>query len=189
MLQLNIRTQPTVTQFAIQEPQINLRTTLPAVQLNTEAAKLEISSPEGELHIDQTPCRYSLGIKDYGALARDIAQAGRQTALAAIARIANEGDQLADISNEGGEALFSIARSRSQSKKVEVNLGWIDNPIIDYQPRQTEISASRPDLDLRLQRGTVTNDFLWGQVDYQIKQYPDVKIWTTGSMDTMDVQA
>jgi hypothetical protein len=183
MLQLNISTQPIELSASIQEPQINLKTTLPAVQLDTEAATLEISSAKGELSIDQSPCRASLGIKSYGDFVRDYAQAGQQAALAGIARMANEGDQLADISNSGGNPIASIARSRTTPGKVEVNLGWIESPIISYQPREPKISASNPHLSLDLRRGKVENNFRWGSVDFQVTKYPKVTIWTTGSID------
>lgn len=183
MLRLNISTQPTVLSFSIQEPQTNLKTTLPAIQLDTEAAKLEISSPKGELSIDQTPCRYSIGIKNHSDFTRDFAQAGQRAVLAGIARMAREGDQLADISNSGGNPIVSIAKARSTPDKVEVNLGWIENPIIFYQPQEPKISASNPNLSLELNRGKVKNDFRWGTVNFQVTQYPKITMWTTGAID------
>ncbi len=183
MLRLNISTQPIVLSASIQEPQINLKTTLPAIQLDTQAATLEISSPKGELSIDQTPCRYSLGIKNNVDFARDFAQAGHQGVLEGIARIAQEGDQLADISNTGGDAIANIAMSRHNPRKLEVTLGWIDNPIISYQPKQPEFKVGDPKLNLELNRGRVENNFRWGTVSFQVTQYPKVTMWTTGTMD------
>ncbi|KYZ76485.1 hypothetical protein AXX12_08615 [Anaerosporomusa subterranea] len=183
MLRLNISTQPTVLSASIQEPQINLRTTLPTVQLDTEAATLEISSPKGELSIDQTPCRYSLGIKNMSDFVRDFAQEGKNAVLAGIARMANEGDQLADISKYGGDPIVSLAIAHSTPAKGELTLGWIENPIISYQPKAVTFKATDPQVNLELKRGTVENNFQWGTVSFQVTQYPKITMWTTGSID------
>ena len=183
MLRLNISTQPIALSTSIQEPQINLKTTLPAIQLDTEAAKIEISSAQGELSIDQTPCRESIGIKTVSTFTRDYAQEGKNAVLAGIGRMANEGDQLANISNSGGDAIVNLAIAHVTPAKGEVSLGWIDNPIISYQPQAPTITASDPSLNLQLNRGKVENDFQWGTVNFQVTQYPKVTMWTTGSID------
>lgn len=183
MLRLNLSTQPTLLSASIQEPQINLRTTPPRIQLDTEAAKVEISSQQGQLSIDQTPCRYSIGIKNTGDFTRDFAQEGKSAVLAVISRMNSEGDQLADISNSGGDAVANIAMTRSASSPREVDLSWIDNPIITYQAKTSTFNVTDPNLQLDLKRGKVENNFEWGTVDFQVTQYSKVTMWTTGSID------
>jgi len=144
MLRLNISSQPTALSASIQEPQINLKATLPAIQLDTEAATLDISSSQGELSIDQTPCRYSIGIKNNSDFARDFAQEGQNAVLAGIGRMANEGDQLANIGKNGGDAIVNLAIAHATPSKGEVTLGWIENPIISYTPQPPSITPSDP---------------------------------------------
>lgn len=183
MLRMNMSTQPIEMIASIQEPQINLKTTLPAIQLDTKAATLEISSGNGELSIDQTPCRESIGIKTVSTFTRDYAQEGHRAVLAGIERMASEGDQLANTSRTGGDAIVNLAIAHVTPSKGEVTLGWIENPIISYRPQAPTFSASDPSLNLSLNRGKVENDFQWGTVNFQVTQYPKVTMWTTGSID------
>src|SRR5665648_1252971 len=97
MLQINISTQPIRLDYNVQNAKLNLQSTPAKLQMETMAATLEIHQPRGELTIDTTPCRYSIGLKNNADFARDNAALGKQAVMNAIARITQEGTQYARI--------------------------------------------------------------------------------------------
>ena len=100
MFQIKVSTQPIRLDYTIKNSQLNLQTTQPKVQIDTTPATVEIRQPQGELTIDQSPCRYSIGLKSPTDFTRDNATLGRQAALTATARIAQEGNQLARLESK-----------------------------------------------------------------------------------------
>lgn len=177
MLRINITTQPIRLDYTINNAQLNLQTTLPKIQLETKAATLEISQPQGELTIDQTPCRYAIGFKNVADFAQDLAALGRQTVLDTIARIAQEGDQLARTQTKSN-ALADIAANSTVSEALDVTYTHIPLPDIHYQANPVQFNPIDGKVDLTLQRGTVQQDYQRGSVDIQVTQYPSIEIST-----------
>ena len=177
MLRINISTQPIRLEYTINNARLNLQTTPPMVELETMPASVEIRQPRGELTIDQTPCRYSIGLKNISDFARDNAMLGRQTAIDAIGRIAQEGDQLARIQNKSN-AIADIAASSAVSEVTDITYAHIASPDIQYQANPVQFSPKDGKVDLTLNRGTVEGDYQPGSVDIRVTQYPDVEIST-----------
>lgn len=177
MLRINISTQPIRLDYTINNAQLNLKTTQPKVQLQTTAATLEIHQPRGVLTIDQTPCRYSIGLKNVADFARDNATLGLQTAMEAIAQIAQEGDQLARIESSFN-AIVDIAANSTISDIPDITYAHIASPNIHYQANPVQFNATDGKVDLTLQRGTVKGEYQRGNVDIQVTQYPSIEIST-----------
>lgn len=175
---LNISSQNAKIQLNIENPQINLRTTLPQIELFTQAAIVEINQVKGELEIDQSPCRASLGLKNWTEFARDDAERGKQAALEAVGRISEEGDRLAGIEKEK-DAIVNIAAEKITPEDMDVEIGWIDNPIINYKMNSPYYNFVSGKVDLQVQTGSVENNFQWGKVNISIAQYQSIKFWTT----------
>lgn len=178
MLRLNISQQYAKIGLTTDKPQINLSTTLPRIELSTEAAKVEISQPHGELEIDQTPCRASIGIKNWTEFAYDLADEGRNGFLEAIANLSQEGDRLAAIEDEP-EAIANISWEKINPEPSDVSLEWIENPIIHYQMNQPEFNVAEGKLNSEFKSATLDNNFHWGKVNTGISQYQSIKFWTT----------
>lgn len=88
----------------------------------------------GWFEIDQSPCRASYGLKSTSAWTLELSAAGRQQAMETIARIASQGDRLANIAS-GENAIVNIAVENSLPKeKGELVWARIDPPVIDYHP-------------------------------------------------------
>lgn len=178
MLRLNISQQYAKIELNIQQPRINIKTSQPQIELSTEAAKVEISQPHGQLEIDQSPCRASLGIKNWTEFSRDFADMGRNGFLESVVNIVEEGNRLAGIEKEP-EAIFNISAEKVFPEPAELTIGWIENPDIDYHMNPPEISATTGNFDLQLHHGSVENNFQWGKVNSGILQYQSIKFWTT----------
>lgn len=177
MLRINISSQPTRLDYTINNANINLQTTLPKVQMESTSATLEIRQPQGELTIDNYPCRYSIGQRNIADFALDIATRGRQTAMGAIARIAQEGDQLARIQVKSN-AIADIAADSTVSEVSDITYSYIALPNINYQANPVQFNPTEGKVDLTLQRGTVQQDYQRGNVDIQVSQYPSIEIST-----------
>ncbi len=177
MIQINITTQPIRLNYNIKNPQLNLQTTLPKVQLETTPATIEIHQPQGKLTIDQYPCRYSIGLKNIADFARDFAAKGKQTVMETIARIAQEGDQLAQIQNNSN-AIADIAASSTVSEVPDITYAHIASPEIHYQASPVQFNPKDGKVDLTLNSGTVEGDYRRGSVDIQVTQYPSIEIST-----------
>ena len=175
MLRINITTQPTRLKYTINNAKFNLQSTQPKVQLEATPATVEIRQPQGELTIDNYPCRYSIGLRNIADFAEDVASVGRQTVLDTIARIAQEGDQLARIESKAN-AIADIAANSTVSEVLDITYAHIASPDIHYQANPVQFNPMDGKVDLTLQRGTLQGDYQRGSVNIQVTQYPSIEI-------------
>lgn len=175
MLQINMSTQPARIEYTLQNARLNLRSTQPQLKMETAPGKLEIHQPRGELTIDQTPCRYSIGLKNNADFARDNAALGRQSVKKMIARTVAEGYQLAQIENKTN-AIPEIAAESMHSEVPELTLATIALPDIHYQANPVQFTPIEGKVKFDLQRGTVQGDYQPGSVDIRVIQYPSLEI-------------
>lgn len=175
MLRLNISTQPIRLSYTTQNAQLNLQSSRPKVQMETTAATLEIRQPRGELTIDQTSLRYSIGLKNNVDFARDNAALGRQTVMDAIARIAEEGDQLARIESKS-DALADIAADSAFSEVPEITWAHITAPDIHYQVNPVQFNGNAGKINFTILPGTVQGNYQPGSIDIHVTQYPSIEI-------------
>ena len=177
MLQINIQTQPIRLDYNSRNAKLELQSTPAKVEMETTAATLEIRQPRGELTIDQTPCRYSIGLKNIEDFARDNASLGRQTAMNTIARIVQEGNQMAQIEN-GSNVIANMAFGNSLVEVPELTLAPIAAPNIQYQANPAQINGRAGNLNITVQPGQLQGDYQPGSVDIQVSQYPSIEFST-----------
>lgn len=177
MLRINITTQPIHMSVSTQNAQSNLHTTLPAVRQETTAATLEIRQPRGELTIDMTPCRYSIGLKNNTDFARDNAAFARQTAKETVDRIVQEGNQLAQIETKA-DAIVDIAASSTIAREQGITLIRIAAPEIHYKANPVQLNPTPGKVNYTFQPATVQGNYQPGSVDIQVSQYPSIEIST-----------
>lgn len=178
MLLLNIRQQYAQLGLNIQQPVLNLQTNKPQIELSTKAATVEIHTQQGVLEIDQTPCRYSLGKKNFHDFFRDNAAEAEQNIQQAIASIVSDGDRLGQIENKGNP-IPQMAAEAIMEEPRELTWARIEDPIINYRPSQVEYNPNRAMLDLELRRGTVDNESQAGKVEGYIAQKQNIRMWTS----------
>ena len=169
---LDIQTRPRI---------FELKTTAPQIQLNTKAAQVEITSrPYGTMEIDQSPCRASYGIKNHTEFMHDVAELGRQTALEAVGRIAQEGDRMAAIESHE-DAIINIATESTYSEMPSITWAPIANPIIRYTPNPPQFNPVPGSVELSLDRGTVDINYQPAKVEGRMIKYQNIRYWTTGA--------
>jgi hypothetical protein len=185
MLVINIATQPMKIELTPQHASLDLQTTKSQVEISSQPAKVEISQPKGELEIDQTSFRYAYGKKDMKDFIRDFAQEGRQAAMQAIARIAADGDRLANISSR--ENTIAAMSAESTIKPVG-ELTWVSvpPPDIKYTPNYPTTDVADAKLSVAWKMGTVQGTYQPSKMNLDVVQYPTIKMWTTqNTVDTM----
>ena len=177
MLQLNISTQPIRMDYTTNNAKLNLQTTRPLVQMETTSAVLEMTQPRGELTIDQYPCRYSIGLKNNGDFARDNVELGKQAVMNGIARIVQEGTQLARIESKS-DAFADIAANSSFSEFPGLTLAHIEAPDIHYQANPVQFNPIAGKINFTVQPSAVHGDYQPGSVDIRVTQYPSIQFST-----------
>jgi len=150
------------------------------VQVETTPATLRIRQPRGELTMDMTPCRYSIGLKNNVDFARDNAQLGKQTVMNTIGRIAQEGERLTHIENKSN-AIGDIAAGTNFPVARDITWAHIDLPIIQYKANAVQFDPIAGAVNRTVQPGTVQGDYQPGSVDIRVTQYPSIE------MSTVDV--
>jgi len=186
MLSINIATQPIKMQFKSQNATLDQSITRAQLIDQSEGATLEIHQPNGELEIDQTPCRYAYGIKDMPTLVREYAQAGMNSAITGIGRIAEEGERLGSIES-GQNAVAAIAADSTVSAPVEITFAYVPLPNIRYTPHAPQISVKDGKVNGHYQPGSVQGDFRPSQINIMVGQYPSITMWTSENKVDMTV--
>lgn len=121
-----------------------------AFELNTTAPVMNIRSPKGELDIDQSRAWSALAIGSHLETMNTIYDVIENVVLTTIARIAQEGDQMAAIHNKSN-AIADIARDRSVDL-VELDFAGIasvDNVDIRYTAREVELDSVPGKVDIK----------------------------------------
>ena len=145
--------------------------------METMAATLEIHQPRGELTIDSTPSRSSIGLKNNGDFARDNAALGKQSVVNAVARIVQEGNQYGRIESKS-DAFAEIAANSMISEAPGLTLAHIDAPEIHYQANPVQFNPTAGKVSFTVQPGTLEGDFQSGKVDIRVVQYPSIQFST-----------
>ncbi|MDR3271123.1 MAG: DUF6470 family protein [Peptococcaceae bacterium] len=177
MLQIQISQQPILTQFTRRNAALNLTSTPAQVNIDAQPARLEMKNALGigQLSIDQTPCRYSLGMKTLTAFTADLKDERRQAFLDGVSRVVQEGYRAAQIENPQ-DAFAENAASLTISEPVQITLGWIQRPDISYEPAPLQFDPIPGVLSYTVTPGGVQGDYQPGSLDIQVVQYPQTQI-------------
>lgn len=122
---------------------------MPKLQLKirTTPGVLNISQRSGELEIDQSPCRESLGLTDKLTFAKDNAELGRQAVDEFIQQTVAEGDRLAHIESPQN-TIGQIIAEKAIQPPYQVTLASKNPPIIRYKANPPVIEYQMGKLDI-----------------------------------------
>lgn len=101
---------------------------IPSIQIQSVPAQFRGAQNRGDLSIDQYPSRASCNMKTIPDLMSGAVQEGRQTVLATIGRITDDGNAVADF--QGTVAQLAVAAAQPAPAVVE--LISIERPSINY---------------------------------------------------------
>lgn len=173
-----MESQPAKAELEIQKAVFNLHTTPATLSIDTAPAIVEITSlPYGTLEIDQSPCRASMGLKDFATMSREAAEKGKQAVLDYMANHAQIGDRMAKIKED---VVANAAAESTAQPMPSISWGPKESPIIRYTANPVKFYPQPAQLDISSERGTVDIDYREGKVGLRMTQYPSIRFWTTG---------
>ena len=185
-LRLEISTTPLQWDMQLRPAQLNLSVTLPKVEINSTAAKIEISgSRSGELAIDTTAARAAMGFKNFTQFNQDFADEAMQKIADAIAKFASDGDRMMEF--QRGNAIVDLAYESTTPAELSIEWAHKPGPDIDYTPGSLQTKAVRGQLNTQLRRGTVANETAFPSAQLLIKQYNRVDINVAGNRTDQQV--
>lgn len=126
------------------------------MEIHSQPAKVQITNGPGVLEIDATASRASYGIYTVGEFNRRAAQQAKQQTLEAIGTIVAEGDRLMRIET-GENAVAGIAADHNVELTPEITWSPVTRPDINYTPQAVSFQVQPQRLDIRVERGTLTN--------------------------------
>lgn len=148
----------------IRQPQAHM-------EIHTEPAVVSIHSEPGRLQIDQSRAWDALGGKNILRTLDRIHAAARNVAWDNVARIAREGDRLADLTTSentlaelGKEAFVSF---HELDILPEASSGNVD---MDYTPSPPEIQVQTGGVDIRVEVNRPELDYERGKLDIYVAQ-------------------
>lgn len=178
MLRLHIEQQPARIGLNITDPFLEIRTTPPRMEMNTESAVVEIQSTLGHFEFDFTPTRASYGLKTNMEFMFDYAERGRQAVLESIGKRAQDGDRMAAVYNSSN-AFAELAKEAMAPPDVELVWAPLAKPDITYISGELRFNPRPGKLDIQSERGQVNTQLRRGQVDITVDQYASIRFWTT----------
>jgi hypothetical protein len=160
---------------------LSIRQPPPRVSMERRDPRLEIRREPVQVLIDQSRCFAEAGRKSIHELGREYARLGREAALEAIGRIAEEGGRMVAIERKENvipqlsrertnrDAAFNIAFIPSSRPEIQVTGGNLD---MEYIPGSIQMDweiHTRAEFDATLHR-----------VDIYMRQWPELHIEVVG---------
>jgi hypothetical protein len=165
---IGIDTQP--GRLQIQQPQATM-------EIRQTPAELRISQPMGHFEINQDRARDALGIGNHLETMQKIYSKASDIALEGVARVVEEGNQLAAIHLKGNPIADNAANWQSTSPDFDVRgPASFDNVDIQYIPGQLSMDASPARVDINVQVNPPVISYQRGTVDIYLRQKPDLQI-------------
>lgn len=172
---LSIRTTPIAVEILIDNAKVKYNSRLPKVEVSRQEGGLQMKADPIKINIDTFEMRQSIGLKSNTTLINEAAQKGIKIAYQAIAKYAQEGNELADPS---GMSIAQIAASKLSSQ-VETALDFLpkDGPDISWDGGKLSIHYQMDELNMDWDTTGLTNfEFIPGKIEFDVKQLPKVEI-------------
>jgi hypothetical protein len=157
--------------------ELQIKQPRPTFDVHTTQAQVKIHSPRGILKIDQSKAWDALALGNILETMHRIHSAARQVALDGIARIVEEGNQMADIS--GHQNAIANAAANLPSGFPEFNFMGEPSSLnvsIDYQAQKPEIQVEEGKVEINTHPNKPEVNYIPGKVNYQMLQYQKVEI-------------
>ncbi len=172
---LSIRTTPIAVEILIDNAQVKYNSRLPKVEVSRQEGGLHMKADPIKINIDTFEMRQSIGLKSNTTLINEAAQKGIKIAYQATAKIAQEGNELAD---PNGMSIAQIAASKLNNQ-VETALDFLpkEGPDISWDGGKLSIHYQMDELNMDWDTTGLTNfEFIPGKIEFDVKQMPKVEI-------------
>ena len=179
-MRLQMRSQMALIGIQTEKATFNQKTTLPKLNLQIEKPELQMESTQAKVYIDQTEAFADAGLKKPERFMRDNVQEAQRLMLQGIARVASQGNQLADIQNVSDDTVIANQAYENAFGQFEYDWGYTHIPKSGpkYNPVKGElnISLKKGNVTGQVEKGTVDHDFRRGKVDIYLRQRNSLEI-------------
>lgn len=141
-------------------------------------AEISIQTTKGSLTIDQTQAWEETNLMSTIRLNENFAEVGKQAALEAIQRRAEQGAQLIDI-HHGGNVIAEQAIQNGHPTYKEPSIQYIPSPLavkVHYEKGQLnmDVAPQKPVIDIQVSQPLI--DYQRGDVRISMERYPSLTI-------------
>lgn len=167
----------------IQKPIQEMEQPKAEMNLHQEPAIMDIRQATGDLSIDSSRARASIGLRTSMQFSDMNAQYGYQQLMSAIARISQEGDQLAAIHTKRN-AIADIASTRgflTSNENPPPSASDDEGVDVNYQLHPVEINVERRGMKMDPVLSPPILKYTPGKVEGYMQQYNSLKIDVVGS--------
>lgn len=179
---LKITTIPISYELKVNNARLERKSGSAQMEISRDAGRMQIRSKPIKVRIDTFEARNSVVPTTKTAIYNS-AEKGKQAAYQATAQFAQEGQiMLKTQIGEGGEALQQIFDQRNALPTGQFELGFIPktgaNLNWDSNELSIEYQMDKLNFDWKIDKGSV--EFIPGDIELSISQYPDVRIEYVG---------
>jgi hypothetical protein len=178
---IEIQTVPISIEFKTTSGKLQPESSTAELEMKTDRGGLQIKSSPIQLNVDSYEARNSVTPTPKTSL-EQFASDGKQAAFEATARYAQEGNILLDI-HLNQDAFQRIADLRLGNNVHKTpNIKWIpDQPVdISWEPGDMTIKYETDKLNFDFKQNTTPMEFVPGDIEVIINQYPEVIITYVG---------
>jgi hypothetical protein len=161
----------------VQRGRMDIRQPQADVEMHTTPTSIEMNSPQGELHIDQSQAWDALGMGSHTTFMNRIYSESKRIALEGIGRIVENGNRMAAI-NHKTNAFADIAAEQAFEPSDMNYLGEAsyDNVNIDYTPHKVETTVNPGAVDIRITANKPEITYTPSKVEIYMQQYPKIEM-------------
>ncbi len=160
-----------------QKGQMNIQQPKGEQSIEQIPAKMEIDREAPKVIIDQYQCFAEAGLKNIEDLMKEHVQLSKQATMKAIARIAADGNRLAEVQNDMPSAIPELAEKNSWTEQKQFGFDLIpkSRPKIDVTGHlNIHWNLNGAKIDYRPQKPIV--DIQKNKVNIYMKQWPSIDI-------------
>lgn len=179
---LQITTIPIRYELKVHNASLELQNGTAEIEISRQSGGMQIKSRPIKLHLDTYEARNSVVPTTKTQIKRN-AEQGKNAAYEATANFAREGQLMLKTQiGEGNETLNQILAQRMTLPTGQAELGFLPTagPEISWEAPQLSIAYEMDKLhfDAKIQKGEV--QFIPGDIELSIAQYPDIEIKYVG---------
>jgi hypothetical protein len=178
LAQIRLQSSPSTISLKTTQPIQSIEQSKAVVQLEQPPAEMNIEHRHSFLSIDQLEARSDMDLKSIGRRISDAADQGYQDWLSGLARVAQEGDNLAHI-ERGGHPIGEHAKQNSQSQIYDYNIAFVPSSgsvKLDYDPGELSIdwNIHKPENNSYVQPANIS--YTPGNVQVNLDKYASLNI-------------
>ncbi len=177
---IEIQTVPISIEYKVNPATTQRKEMMAEVEVTRNKGGLTIQSRPIQLNVDSFEARNSISPTARRSI-EQLAQIGKQAAYEATARFASEGNMLLNIHLDQNP-LAQIAENRMAVNDKQFNIGFLpDKPVdISWTPPELNINYEIDKLNFDWKTNRAEFEFIPGNIEFTIKNYPEVIIKYVG---------